>query len=463
MNKFEYKDPYLYEDKANKKWCVRYSIRYAGEKNYIPLKEYGKSYPFPKPLNSIVNHDERRKEFQKLLLLVEMDLKKGIILKQPETLKVLDDKAAKEASKKSYDECLKSYMIEKGYINPIPKKERSAEAIESFHRNQFRPFLERKKLLGDISKIGKAELMEFTNYYLKHPDPKRKWSNTTYTIKKALLSTFFSSMVDNDIIDENPAKKLKSLEKESTERFELFTIEERDILFNYLDSSDKKNYPFLSATCKSIYYSYIRETELSRLKVSDFNFQDRTIRIHPDNAKGQRDKKVRFVKMTKELKAGLETYLSKYEHQPNYFMFGKKFRPSQYRTGTDWTDDFKDVIDVLKIKHPGKFNREGLSPYAMKHSGVTHFIEANKANYSTSVLYGYVQKQCRHERFATTEIYYNKKQLNDDLKGIPAMPGLKDLSIIFRPVDFSILHFEWQIYLAIVLFALSGYLLLLGC
>ncbi len=413
MNKFDYKEPKLYKDKDNKKWVVRYSVRYTGEKNYIPLKEYGRFY-FGKSLNAIADLKLREKEFQKLLLLVQMDLEKGIILKQPETLKVLDDKAAKEVSKKSYDECLKSYMVEKGYINPIPKKERSAEAIESFHRNQFRPFLERKKLLDDVSKIGKAELMEFTDYYHKHPDPKQKWGNTTYSIKKALLSTFFSSMVDNDIIEDNPAKRLKSVEKESTERFELFTKEERDILFNHLDSSDKKNYPFMSAMCKSIYYSYIRETELSRLKVSDFNFEKRTIRIHPDNAKGQRDKKVRFVAMTLALKAGLENYVSKYEHQPDYYMFGKKFRPSLYRTGTDWVDDFKDVIDFLRVKFPGKFNRSGLTPYALKHSGVTDFITDNKAKFSTTVLYNYVQTQCRHEKFETTQLYFKKLELNLD-------------------------------------------------
>lgn len=39
MAKFDYKEPYLYRDEDNKKWMVRYSIRYDGQKNYTQLKD----------------------------------------------------------------------------------------------------------------------------------------------------------------------------------------------------------------------------------------------------------------------------------------------------------------------------------------------------------------------------------------------------------------------------------------
>ena len=176
MNDFVYTKPKLYKDKDNKKWFVHYRIKYQGEENYIPIKEYGR-FHFDMSLNTIANLKERDSKFQALLSLVERDLKNGNILNQPAKLKELDDKVAEAAKKYTYDENLQLYLRLKGYINPVAKKERTAEAIESFHRNQFKPFLEKKKLAGDITKITKAHLLEFMNSYYLNTNPAVKWSN----------------------------------------------------------------------------------------------------------------------------------------------------------------------------------------------------------------------------------------------------------------------------------------------
>lgn len=407
MNNFSYKEPYIFRDEDNKKWCVRYSIKYVGEKNYTPLKEYGRMY-FDKSLNKIADLKLREKEFQRLLLLVEMDLKAGIDKKRPAAVKEIIQKEIKESTKKSYDECLKLYCTLKGYDNPIPKKEMSAVALKTFHKNQFRPFLEKKGLLNDISAIAKSDLQEFMDGYYFNADPAKKWSNNTFNNKKGFLSSFFATMVSREMILENPVKRIQSVESETTQRFTTFTKEERDILFTYLD----KKSVFIATIARLIYYAYIRESELARLKVSDFDLEKRQICIHPDNAKGQKDKLVRWVKITKPLNEALKLYLSSFENQPDWYIFGKKYRPSQYKLANHWQYLFLDSLRDLQTKHPGRFNREGLSLYSLKHSGVTHFIEDNAAKFSTTDLYRYVQSQCRHESFEMTQRYLKKLEIN---------------------------------------------------
>jgi integrase len=403
MEKFTYKEPKLCKDRADKKWFIRYSVKFEGEKDFSPVKEYGRFYLGGKSLNLISDIKEREKAAEKILKAIKRDLEDGVLIKIPETLKALDDKAIKESQRLTYDNCLKIYFADKGYDKPTVKQERTFKTIESLHRLQFRPYLEKNGLVDDVTKIGKAEILGFLDFYFNHPDPEIRWkANKTYNHKKTLLSTFFSTLVEKDLITINPAKMVKSKSKQTSVRFAVFTKEERDILFDFLDNW---KYPFVAAISRVIYYSYIRGSELSRLRVSDFDLQTRKIRVHPDIAKGQKDHKVKSVIMPVQLKEALEVYLSKFEHQPDWYMFGANYRPAKTRTGIFWIDRFKDAMDIIKLENPGKFNRPGLTPYALKHSGVTHFVNDNASKRTSTELYRYLQAQCRHTRFEQTQEY----------------------------------------------------------
>jgi len=406
MPDFDYKEPKLSRDKANKKWFVSYSIRYKGEKNYTRIKEYGKLY-LGKNLNQIEDLKKREKEFNKVIALLERDLKNGVILRQTETLKAAIEKEVKESSKLTYDTTFKLYCTLKGYDNPIPKRELTAGTIRRYHLNQFRPFLEKKGLLNDVSQITKADIQEFLNFYYLNPDPEVKWSNTSFNNKKTLLSTYFQTLVDEDIIDNNPVSKIKSKSSEITGRFALYTKEERDLLFEYFDKKDV----FMAAICRIIYYAYIREAELTRLKVSDFDLEKRVVVIHPMNAKGQKDKLPRWVRMTTQLKEAIEKYLAAFPSEPHWYMFGKRFKPSPYPVSSDWQYRFRVALEKLHEKHPKLFNRKGLSLYGMKHTGVTDFVNDNSHRSSTELL-RYIQTQCRHETLETTQTYLKKLEIN---------------------------------------------------
>jgi integrase len=414
MESFTYKEPYIFRDESKNKWCIIYSVKYKGEKNYIRFKEYGKNYlkdtEYP-VLNSIVNPKIKEKVAQKLLVLVEMDLKAGIILKDVKTVKAAVEKEIKEAKRKTFDECFTLYLQLKGLVNPIPKKQKTKVTYEIFFKNQVRPFLKEKNLLDDVTKITESHMIDFFNIYYKDGADDAIWSNNTFNNKKGFLSSFFQTLVDKRILDVNPITKIKNVESESTDRFGIFTKEEITILFDHMD---KGKHPFIGAVCKLIYHAYIRESELTRLKVRDFNLDDdvREICIEADIAKGQKDKLPRWVKINKSLQEDLKSYLSKYEHQPDWYMFGKRFKPSPLEIPAHWQYLFRDALAEVRLKHPDKFNRDNLSPYSLKHSGVTHFLTDNRTTFSTGDLNNYVQRQCRHESFSMTERYLKKLRIN---------------------------------------------------
>jgi integrase len=400
MANFTYKEPYLYKDKKeNKKWCIRYSIKYDGDDKFTPIKEYGEYYDIQ--LNKIKDLKERDKAARRLLTLVEDELADGVDIKKPETVIAFVKKQTEDKKKYTFDYCLDFYLKQKGYVNPIPKKEKSAQILSMFLKNMFRPFLEKNNLLDDMRVIQKSHLLDFLNSYFLSADP---WSNNTYNSKKSYLGSFFSLLTEEDIIESNPVLKIKSKPKSKNKRFGVFTKEERDLLFNYLH----QNSYTISVICKTIYYSYIRFSEIERLTVEDFNLITKKIRVDADKAKTQNDKLDRYVSIRTPLADTLTEYLSRFDSEPTWYMFGKDKKPSAIKIGKGWQINFTEAITHLRSEHPKLFKGTNLTPYALKHSGVSHFIEDNIKTSSHLTLLKFVKDQCRHSDFAETETYWQQ-------------------------------------------------------
>lgn len=400
MANFTFKEPKLYKDPENKKWCVRYSIKYPGDDKFIPLKEYGEIY-LGESLNKIKVIKEREYKAYLVLQGVKADLADGIDKKQPSTVKAFVKKQTEDKNKYTFDYCLDFYLKQKGYINPIPKKEKSAQILSMFLSNMFRPYLEKNDLLDDMRIIQKSHLLDFLNSYFLSVNP---WSNNTYNSKKSYLGSFFSLLCDEDIIESNPVLKVKSKQKSKTKRFGVFTREERDLLFNYLH----QNSYTISVICKTIYYSYIRFSEIERLTVEDFNLITKKIRVDADKAKTQNDKLDRFVSIRNPLAEALTEYQNRFESEPSWYMFGKDKKPSAIKIGKGWQINFTEAITYLRKEHPKLFKGTNLTPYALKHSGVSHFIQDNIKTSSHLTLLKFVKDQCRHSDFAETETYWQQ-------------------------------------------------------
>jgi len=412
MGNFTFKPAKIYKDEpANKKWCVRFAIKYDHEEKFTYLKDYGRQF-FGYSLNSITDLKERDEKFIILKHAIQRNLEDGIDLRNltsvkshVETkIKVAKEAEAKKTDKCHFDTCLNLYLQHKGYINPVAKKKQSAQTITMFLKNQFRPYLETNKLLKDIREINKSHLQDFMNAFWQHKDPNLKWSNNTFNNKRSYLGSFFSLLLDEEIITSNPVLLVKSKKKDKTQRFGIFTKEELVILWNYL----KENNYLLYVMSKLIYHSFIRSSEATRLRVDAFDMVNRKIRVEAEIAKTQKDGLDRYIMMFLPLHEALTEYLEKYEHEPNWLMFGKGKRPSKFEIGKGWYEDFTTCVQELGKEHPGKFNRDNLTLYCMKHTGVTHFIQDQKDKYSSTELLQFVQSQCRHESFTDTQVYWKR-------------------------------------------------------
>lgn len=406
---FEFTEPVIFKDKkhGNKKWFISYSIKYPHkDKTFTRRKEYGKN------LNREKDLVKRHEDAEVLRKMIHNLLLKGVDPKNKNSAINVAEAKKKEIVKYSFDTLFDFYCKLKGFDNPEPKQEKSARNVKRFFTNQFRDYLIKNGLAEDIRKITKSHVLDFLNSYYFQTDPKKgKWGNTTFNNIKNWISWFFNSLIEEDKIKMiNPCDTIPSKPKKGKKRYEVFTKEELTILFDFLDSEDFS----YSTACKMIYYAYIRESELERLKVRTIDLDARMIRIPASDAKGHSDGLEKDVVISKELKESLTKYLNDNPNDPDMYLFGKKFVPSPRRVGSGWHERFREYInhlrsEVLKKDHKSElFSRDGLSLYALKHSGVSHFIADNLKNNGGLKVLRFIQSQCRHEEFRTTEIYIRK-------------------------------------------------------
>jgi len=396
---FKFSDPKIYKDKDNKKWYVEYYISYPEDDGeFRRIKLYGKN------LNREPDIKKRERRIEVYRAMVEQMLSDGEDPKNRNSLVEANERLKSESGKYSFDVLFEFYCNLKGYTKtPKPKQRLSSVNVRRFFNHQLKPFLVKNKLDGDLRLVTKKHILDFLNH--RYLDKKNKWSNSTYNNIKTWIGSFFNCLIAEDKLDiKNPCSTIKSKPKVGSGRYEIFSKEELSILFNHLDEKDFN----LKVAAQMIYYAYVRESEIARLKVSSVDLEKRVIKIKPDDAKGQVDGLERDVLISKELHKSLSRYLEMYETEPDDYLFGKKLMPGKRTLSLCWHQAFKVHIDNLKKKYDSLFTKTGLTMYALKHSGVTHFVNDNIDSKTAIRIHSFVQSQCRHTSFQTTQIYLRK-------------------------------------------------------
>jgi len=414
MTKFSFQGPSIFKDKQNKKWFIKYNIKYPGEAMQY-RKEYGKSYHTK--LNYIKDLDEREVEANILLALVLEDLNNQI---DPENKEAEQEAALiqqiKEAEQYHYDYCLNLFLKEKGYLSPKPKQENSAKIYKSFLKNNFKPMLVELGIVENVRKITKEHIQNLIDlhYFSEDNDDISIWGGVTCNLSLSYIRSFLEVLVDKKILAENPAKDIKQKPKgiRVEARKTIFTRAELDFLFNAASETDIA----LEAVYKLIYYGYIRISELFRLQLKDIIFEKSIINIPSEKAKSQKDGFSRNIHMYPKLKECLQRYINAEfgdDMQPDYYLFySKKYNDKLHRkTQIQFYADssaFFQKMTAMKGAEKLFLNRSGLYPYTLKHTGATFFIEDNINNSSPTKLLLHVQKQMRHKTLTTTQIYISR-------------------------------------------------------
>ncbi len=193
------------------------------------------------------------------------------------------------------------------------------------------------------------------------------------------LAEFFK---ERKYIKENPAEHIKHLKEEQKKRKDLSPHRLKEMRA-HLNKVDRH---FLLA-CLFEYYTFIRPTELSNLRVGDISIKEQKVHVKAEFSKNKRDG---YVGLNKSL-IKLMVELGVFSHPSSHFLFGKGFKPGERKIDSDdFNRRWRKMRTELKWKDCYQF-------YSLKDSGIRDL-----ANSEGIVV---ARDQARHADVTTTNRY----------------------------------------------------------
>lgn len=258
----------------------------------------------------------------------------------------------------------------------------STETMKDYisYSGNFEKWLHERKL-NDIYvyKIDKSIIIKF----LEHIYIERGRGATTRNNYLNFLRTFFGFAVENDYLKIKPTEGINPLPKAAKKR----TVIENTILDKIFKYLEKSNQYYLLA-CYFEYYTFIRPTELSKLKCSDINYKNGTIYLPSDITKNGKEAVVTIPEKLGQLLMDLKIY----EYPTNMYLFGHGFKPNiKQFSSKQFRDYWGKLRKELKFSDTYQF-------YSLKDTGITHMLEKT----GDPLL---VRNQARHHSIAITDIY----------------------------------------------------------
>ena len=200
-----------------------------------------------------------------------------------------------------------------------------------------------------INSVDKKTIVTFLNSVLSTTSAKNR-NNT-----RAILSMFFQSLEDNDIIPDNFVKKINVL-KSNPERNKTYSSKQEVDIFNYLKSNDELMLLFI----QFISYNHLRPVEVVRLQIKDVNVKDRRLYVRAKN-------KAVKVKIIPEILLSTLPNLDKFN--PESYLF------TPNGIGQDWTTNETDKRDYFSKRFKKVKDSLGLGKdyglYSFRHTFIT--------------------------------------------------------------------------------------------
>lgn len=256
--KSQYSAPKIYDANGDlsKRWYVYYSYRNPA------TDKLERQTPIYAGVNKFKNLKERKNAIKILAKAVENILENGFNPYDEDSVPV--------------DET-KNYSIPDAITFSLELKKNTLKD-NSFRDYRIRIKSFEKWLLANgfenryITAVNKKTIVTFLNSVLSTTSAKNR-NNT-----RAILSMFFQSLEDNDIIPDNFVKKINVL-KSNPERNKTYSSKQEVDIFNYLKSNDELLLLFI----QFISYNHLRPVEVVRLQIKDVNVKDRRIYVRAKN------------------------------------------------------------------------------------------------------------------------------------------------------------------------------------
>jgi integrase len=221
--------------------------------------------------------------------------------------------------------------------------------------------------------------MDFLDYVFQDRDVSARTRNNY----RGWLYTLAEWMIERDYITSNPVEGIKNL-REDTKKRDPLTMHQLKELRAYLNKTGEQH--FLLA-CMLEYYAFIRPNELCFLRIGDIKVSEQKIVVDGSWSKNRRDEAVGLNQKILRLmiKLGIFRYPS------DYYLFGKKFFPSEEQADSRiFREKFMKIRDILGWKDSIQF-------YSLKDSGIRDL-----ANAAGIVI---ARDQARHADITTTNRY----------------------------------------------------------
>lgn len=220
--------------------------------------------------------------------------------------------------------------------------------------------------------------------------------------------SFCEFMVQRGNLQENPVAKIGSVREDAKIRKDL-TPEQLRQLTAYLKEHD----PYFLLACSFEYFTFIRPTELTFLRVRDIDTRGQRVFVSGTFSKNRQDG---YVALNDTLMT-LLFRLRVLEQDSEWYLFGKGMRPGPERLGPDrFNKRWQQIRRALKWPKELQF-------YSLKDSGIRDL--ANAEGVVTA------RDQARHSDISTTNKYIQGagKRVHDSAKHFtgnmgPTAPGL---------------------------------------
>lgn len=247
----------------------------------------------------------------------------------------------------------------------------------------------------EVSEVDYTDLINYLEYVKKTLNYKSK----TLNLHIASIKCLFTYLINDNYIDYNPTKLLKSpkIEKKLPE---YLNNEDVDLIINSIDSSNnlgKRNLLLFML----LYDTGIRVSELLSIKLNNIDYLNKTIKIL---GKGNKERIVFFTNFTLNI---LNEYIYnvhiKFENRSN-FLFSNKNGIVISRN-----EVYNIIVRLCKNANINK----RVSPHTLRHTFATHMLQNDADILSVKTILG-------HSKISTTQIYthLNKKDLKNKYDAI---------------------------------------------
>lgn len=173
--------------------------------------------------------------------------------------------------------------------------------------------------VGDVKRAHVKKILEVIS-------DERDWSGKAYNKALSHIQSFFTELLQWDIVEYSPADKIRRMPEDESEEKIYLTDRQRLIIKQNIAPNHPEFYRFLM----TLYHSGIRPVEITRLKFDMVDRRRRIIKMPPGTGKTR--KKKRIVAITQELWEYLCPILEK-DFPDDYYLFGSSRIPGRGNEG----------------------------------------------------------------------------------------------------------------------------------